>query len=1653
MEGGPDTINRQINARVRPHIRLDPNKSYRVRVAIFRRVAEPPGPWVNTLLTAETPSNTYKHFQSLFDDDVALNVISEIQVASWNRLYRIQTDPVRDSFRVSSTFFLQRYDNYAAPAPTSDTVTYRATIVMRDNEGTIIPLEQSTFDFQVNINTFVEGNALTPRNPASAVQQRNLDIRPVNQLPSHARNFNVTVSVSHFETPNLAIPTPGNSANTFTVKLMDFNGTLAFAGTTATFSSIDIPGPQAGDPLGPDFINTSLRINNQSGEWQGLTFGNGTELPVQLRDDGVATLTGGTLVFQGVGFPEEPGAIHYQLSSLIATPTTISGLLRLTLPSGLGIADNAETRVHEPYVWFGNTELTPQLTPVAATLTSPGVHWAAMETMPILFESSALHWDVGDERVRFTSTGEAVWVRADKTFTLEGDVTVTPEERVKPSNDGYFRNLNSVLTPEVVILPHPDNGSAMMTADFGIGDVFFFHHYPLGSSTIASSGSLRVVNNQIDTAYGGLVGAGAGIQSTVVYQRDCPDGNCGGEAGIESINFRPDDNVFRFTRDGGLHATGVIPSAHTLSWGWIANEGTFAHRAFAFDAGAFHSPGGRLLAADFGGVAPELAPARILLSGINPNLVGGSERPGTAAYKAGLGDYAGINLRVVDWGDQDAILVLAGDESDPFPLTNRAKYYVRLAGVTGIHEAVTGQFNPTAEIYGLDFQFTTLGWGFRDSDAIISRTAGNLHVKFPSDFGLDFEDLMITCTGALESATISDADVNTLKKLAYWNADFRPITLAFEGPESAACDPGNRLLVLGVEAYAGGIVTPLTGRIGFQTNGNLVTLGSGDLDAPFDSRFRLPNNFELKGPSGQTYTATPVGEAYLNDWAAAPDADFGWMNIAARLQVPFFSDLEVHMHTTAVKDDDDALYHIMGGYPNQGFREGSNHFFNQAIFDTGNRGFPKNATLAQYRNGFDAPNAEYRPVARKRWLGVVDLAYPLRWRPGSRSFVSFTDVANDFFVLSTEHRIDYMSADFIEITFGAEASLLPKINIANFVADKATDVTGVLQQRLATHVVDAGIQGLNDFLDVKQRDFFVLALEPAIDAFVDDVFDALIVEWQEATKSWANPFLSDVLHPPLFDDNTGLFARVSEGLSAARDVAGVLKEVDARLEQADTALQTLLAFIEEKDGQPIGEIQGTVLDLASLVSAALDKPEFAEKIQALMERAEPRVIEIRKVITEVQTHITEIRGALDENGPFADQVAAIVDAAAADIAELVPVIRGDMLAILAEIKPGVDSFPDMESQFRQRVKDRIHDRVLGIRVVAEINRLLKQQLYDTAARMTETIDEVFDQINLTLRDVIREVAGGLDDFFEEALGDISGNMATASVNGYAKVRNNSLTELRLDLKVKLSIPDDMKAHVYLTIRELSSENFPAECVNGEGKAKEVVLGAKDVAIEWLFPDTSASIHGKFILDGTHPAFPVRGMGGGFEIVGEINLGDSVIIREFGASAMFSAQEAYLSAAAHLDIQGFSGMGGVFFGRACSLDPFFWDETVALILGEAPFTGFYGYGEFWIPLQTLLGIPPSCMLNLSVGVGRGYGAFWEGPTAFAKMAIQGNGRVLCVADVTAQVSLAGLIRPTGIAFSGEGAAKGKVGLCPLCKKFDKQFRLWREVGGTWGYSFR
>jgi len=324
-------------------------------------------------------------------------------------------------------------------------------------------------------------------------------------------------------------------------------------------------------------------------------------------------------------------------------------------------------------------------------------------------------------------------------------------------------------------------------------------------------------------------------------------------------------------------------------------------------------------------------------------------------------------------------------------------------------------------------------------------------------------------------------------------------------------------------------------------------------------------------------------------------------------------------------------------------------------------------------------------------------------------------------------------------------------------------------------------------------------------------------------------------------------------------------------------------------------------------------------------------------------------------------------------------------------------------------------------------------------------------VNTSLREMVNEVLSMLDNAFKGLLGKVGLTMSSAALKGYAHINGDSLKLLRLDLKVRMQTPDVVEFGGYFQIKELDSGNTPTECLPASGKATEVTCGASGIPIKLGNTDVKLSANTKFNFDSGGPVPYLIGMAGNIILDGSINF-QTLEVTYINAGAAFGEFENYISCAARVKIKGYEGMGGIFMGKACSVGFLSWDPQVEELLGQGSFTGFYFYGEVWIPISEVwFGIPASCLFQVSAGVGAGFGAFFEGPTFVGKMLLGVSGDVLCIVSIKCTMALAGKANPDGLSLSGKGTFEGEIGPCPVCISFSKDIKL-KYQNEEWDVDF-
>jgi hypothetical protein len=452
----------------------------------------------------------------------------------------------------------------------------------------------------------------------------------------------------------------------------------------------------------------------------------------------------------------------------------------------------------------------------------------------------------------------------------------------------------------------------------------------------------------------------------------------------------------------------------------------------------------------------------------------------------------------------------------------------------------------------------------------------------------------------------------------------------------------------------------------------------------------------------------------------------------------------------------------------------------------------------------------------------------------------------------------------------------------------------------------------------------------------------------------------------------------------------------------------------------------------------LKDPVYQEDVDALLEGIKPVLAELDLVAEQALKVCNVLISSLDPNGSLLGEIQTAVSQSIQSQNGLIDSLAGDMVSLIAPYRKGLNDLNHIKPLLRDQLREAMMDRFYATAVTANVNRILKQRSYDLEQQMRQVVDGVLEQVDTAARGLVESVLGGVDKKVTQFLGDAAPVMAGAELKGKAHIRGDSLTDLRLDLMIELKAAEAMKAHVFIEIKELNSDNTPGGCLPPGGMGTEVTLGAKDVALEWLYPKLRVSFDTRFQFDGNGG---LTGMGGGIEVLGNIKFGGQFVLKEMGCALMFGKVENYFSAAVALEVgKGFKAKGGVFFGKTCKLDPFFWDQSVKEALGEAPFTGAYVYGEVHMSLNQLIGIPATCLFNISVGAGTGVGYFTEGPTWIGKMYLSVEGDVLCIASIVGEISLVGVKNPQGLNLVGKGRLAAELGWCPICLSFDKTATL-------------
>ena len=1025
--------------------------------------------------------------------------------------------------------------------------------------------------------------------------------------------------------------------------------------------------------------------------------------------------------------------------------------------------------------------------------------------------------------------------------------------------------------------------------------------------------------------------------------------------------------------------------------------------------------------------------------------------------------------------------------------------------MTGIHEAEPGSFPSDFDLYNYDFTFDQYGLSHLDGVPLKSRTEGSFHLPYPSNVSQGFEELMFTCLGSLGTPVkLSDGGGEWL--LEFWLADTTLHTIGFVDTDN--CDPSSDMfMTAGLTAHASHVPQPLYGILGFSPNGEIITALS-EPAAGVTSRLRLPNNIGLDGPGDEIYALTALTEAYFGDYSEAlsiyggvPSLPIGEgkVNFAATMDVTFFEDLAVHVQTSASSSwSATTPLYLMGGWPESG-----KTFFNSTDFDRANVGFPAAAAVDVYRNdpGNTGDPTPYLIHAHQDWLGVVTFDYPLVFERSTRSFSSYAPKENDLLVLTTTHQIDYLSAENAEISFGIQYQALPRINLASFIINAIDEETGALAaitnaaQEQVVGALENGVDQMGDLLadrmDAVYAEFFNTLEGGVVDPICTQIEDLrLIVDHNDPTAFQAQ--VQAILINRLENATDSLRDRIRELADPGGSVSSaglILDEIDGKLAFVENGIRAVIdevaidvdGFVVVDPSAPGATVNGYldgilkvdglgrypivqnlvrallaqfVPEIQAEIQALLAEPieELNAQVDALLSSAKPTIEELKAILTTLADQVHTVRAELAGAQDIVDEIQTVFTNADAEIISLTAQIRAEIEAFFAQEAPTFADFDEFDcEEIKVAMRQAIQDNFLGSALVAQVQVLLKQYLFDVNAAITEAVDSAFAQVNRVTRDLLGEALSALDDTINGFLDDLAAIVGAGQIDGFAHIQGDALRLLRLDLYLQLKVPDDLEFHGYLQIKQLDSDGDDS-CSPGtpDAPATEVTMGATDVPVSWTSDGLRMSVGTKFTFV-TNPAFSLLGLGGSLELTGGTIGFEDFRINEMGAAVMFGATENYLAAQLGLQFNSYEASGGAFFGRTCSLEPLLLvDEDVAEILGQPDptFTGIYVYGECHIPIsEAVLGIPASCLFRISAGVGAGAFYFFEDNTLGGKIyaSVSVAREVLCLISIKGEVTMIGLVSQGDLRFSGKGKLSGKAGVCPFCIKFSKTARITYQNG--------
>lgn len=1631
-----------------PNSRLKPGDLFRVKALVERDAGG--GTWTQLDTETQASGGIIWHFPSTDSNDLSPNTNVRLTSVALDSPFIIRNVSGQGYFRCVIGGKARRYDHFAATTPDSGNVTIPLRFKLWDLSNNVeVPLQASSSVAGADLAEFAAGS---PNSPVETLFNATLDLLPLDWTDiDPLRAYEVRVEAGH---PGEAVFTEDSTRTNAPGNLLALSGVLKFVTFTTTFDELQfspLPMSASSDPAA--YAEGTLTIPAGHGKLSGQpNHSFGGALPVKIMPNGDAQYIGVADV--NVSGPVNDTAVVNGITVKRGNITlgqfgAQAGSFEVKFPRGMSYATTAGTR-RMKLKWLAmgvNLPLNADLVVQPWVLSTSNL-FIALERLPLVFPVPSVTVNFQTGTFSFTPSS-CIYDTFAELAALEAYAVAVPPWIDHPSgkvlhagNDQVFRLARASSGETFVVTVGADAAASIdylrLTFDAGA----YFAHFPrgmiVGATAPGVAASQFVIQNDVVSATSTLAGADVG---SLKWNPNNPpeDGkpacNAATPAADLSKVMTPAGNVLNFRPDGSLTALVNFTSGSPFSWG-IAKDSplTYTQTMTLGTQGRLMIPAHFLpwRSVPFHDLEDRHRAAALHLSGRGTEPVMQWEHPQADEYQDGALDYAGVNFRASSGHTGETIM--GGVSTGTYPLREESKFYIRPGGVSGM---IQSDQDFSLSIYGMQMNLEGMKLAYLSNVVTDSALNGGLSVGMPnsaihaSGFSLNFEGLRLFADGSLDRGVLEPNQ--GAKTLRYWKTAITPISMEFCQPDP--CDASQGFLALGVEAVLPSLSGNqlLRGVLGFRgIDGSIIARADFDNDfaiTGIDSRFVVPGNVKVKGPGSSEFTITPVTGAYLSAWTGAGAAT-GFASLAGAMDVPFFESLNIHLHADpAVPGDDEPMVHVMSPPANLGP-------FTMTGFDPTNSGMPSGYVASFYRT-----DAQFFPLAVKNWLGLIPFAYPVEWHRELRQFRSKSEVPTNVKVASVQSRVRSMTPNSADLKFNAVLGGNPLAGTS-----AAELIGGALNGLGASEVLDAldAVAPVDLKVVFAKVASFEEALADAPDKLVRDPLAAAIghVRGQLLPTTSQQNFKIELKNR--LDFSFGANAPVGGNLIPT----GWKHSVFNRLDDINEAATDIRSLIHDLN---------TVKALANALATSSDPPgqttsnDPPDDIQQMLNNAYGLLSYVITATADLKSGINALDLQLDANAWDA-----IIEAA-------MPQIAAQPL-----------SMTDAE------LADAILLQFLGTPQAALLGENMRVHLSDARDRMRTGLDEAIGGLNeMTQGDVgpLDPVLGtpGMTDF------------RFAKIDGAARINGDSLHELRLDADIDIKATD-FKMHGHVLYKDITSDTPQGACRESQGIAAELTLGVStsvpigqpDLPGQPVVPSNiEAEAKFAFASDGA-----LNGLAGRIGLThpgSGANLGILKLKQaEFGFG--FGGGDGYIYGKGAAKSKLYDVEAALFFGKACQFEQVLGrvDPMAADLISDASFNdlmgrpsipnpenlpiyGFYGFGYGAISLNALIGIPPTCMLNIKAGTGMGMFYFFRetgaSPAYYTTLGLRHDlgvsGEILCVADINARISMIGAVpsstdslldissligNATGIAGNGKASFDATFGISPFDVTISKTLHM-------------